>query len=71
MSEQLLAEQAWVRILRHLDQSWILSEDELRRDFRTTIRQAEIATKIVLNINIRKILEGAALIAGPSGRRVT
>ena len=65
MSEQLLAEQAWVRFLRHLDQSLVLSEDDLRRDIRTIIRQAEVANKVVLNINIRKILEGAALIAGP------
>lgn len=65
MSEQLLAEQAWVRILCHLEQRVILSEDDLSCDFKTIIRQAEVATKSVLNINVRKILEGAALIVGP------
>lgn len=62
----LRATQAWVRILRHLDRSLIQSEDDLRRDLKMIVWQAEIATKLTLNININRILEAAVLIAGPS-----
>ena len=62
----LRAEQAWVRILRHLDRSLIQSEADLRRDLKMIVWQAEIATKLTLNININRILEAAVLIAGPS-----
>jgi hypothetical protein len=66
VSEQLLAEQAWVRILRHLESRVIESEAELTRDIKTIIRQAEVATKSTLDISVSRIIEGIALIAGPS-----
>lgn len=66
MPENLLAEQAWVRILRHLEQQAIEPEADLKRDLQTVIRQAEVAIGVPLGINVSHILEGVALIAGPS-----
>ena len=54
--------QAIVRIMRHWDRSLIQSEDDLRRDLKMIVWQAEIATKLTLNININRILEAAVLM---------
>ncbi len=66
MPDNLPAEEAWVRFLCHLEASLIVPEADLRCDLRTIIRQAEVATGATLTINVTRILEGAALIAGPS-----
>jgi hypothetical protein len=62
MADNLLAEQAWVRILRHLERNPIQSEAEMRRDLKTVIRAAEVAIGITLDIDVGHILEGAALL---------
>jgi len=48
--------------MRHWDRSLIQSEDDLRRDLKMIVWQAEIATKLTLNININRILEAAVLM---------
>jgi hypothetical protein len=58
--------QAFVRLIRHLEQSAIQPEATLSTDLLHSLAVAEKALGIVVNVDKGRVLNALALLAGPS-----